>query len=251
MSKSNYRGFATRQIHAQSQNRADAAPLITPIFQTSTFKFASAAQGAARFAGEQDGYIYNRIGGPNSNEAAARIADLEGAEAGLAMASGMGAITATLWTLLKSGDHVLADKALYGCTFDLFNHGFPRYGIEVSYVDTTDLEAVKTGLRPNTKILYFETLANPDLRMTNITAVSTIAHDYDPTIRVIVDNTFATPYLVRPIELGADIVVHSATKYLNGHSDIIAGIVVGPKALMIEINMFGIKNITGAYHLNK
>jgi methionine-gamma-lyase len=246
MSQSDFKGFATRQIHAKSQKYADAAPLTTPIFQTSTFKFASCAQGAARFAGEEEGYIYSRIGNPNSNEVAARIADLEGAQAGIAMSSGMGAISATLWTLLQAGDHVLADKTLYGCTFDLFNHGFPRYGIKTDFIDTTDLKAVKAGLKPNTKIVYFETFANPDLKMPDIAAISAIVHAYNPAIKVVVDNTFATPYLVRPIELGADVVVHSATKFLNGHGDILAGIVVGSKELMTEITMYGLKDATGA-----
>ena len=158
-------GFSTNQIHAARPEPVGAAPQATPIYQTSTYIFANTQQGAARFALEEPGYIYTRLHNPNSDEAAARIAMLEGAEAGMLTASGMGAITATLWTLLKSGDHIVSDKTLYGCTYALFSEGMPRFGVETSFADFADIEAIKAAIRPETKVVYFETATNPDLKV--------------------------------------------------------------------------------------
>lgn len=237
--------FSTSQIHAARPEPCGPAPLNTPIYQTSTYIFESTAQGAARFAGDEDGYIYTRLHNPNGAETAARIAKLEGAEAGIMTASGMGAITATLWTILKAGDHLIADQTLYGCTFELFSTGLTRFGVDVTFVDLLDLDALKNALRDNTKVVYFETCTNPDLKVVDIAAISRIAHEANPAIQVMVDNTFASPYLVQPLKLGADIVIHSATKYLNGHGDVIAGAIVGKKALMDEIVPCGLKFMTG------
>ncbi|MBQ9951955.1 MAG: aminotransferase class I/II-fold pyridoxal phosphate-dependent enzyme [Clostridia bacterium] len=238
-------GFSTNQIHAAKPEPIGPAPLVTPIYQTSTYVFANTQQGAARFALEEDGYIYTRLHNPNADETAARIAYLEGGEAGMLTASGMGAITATLWTILKAGDHIVSDATLYGCTYALFTEGFARFGVEVSLVDFGDLEAVKNAIRPNTKVIYFETATNPDLKVVDIAAVAGIAHAANPEIQVMVDNTFASPYLVQPIKLGADIVIHSATKYLNGHGDVIAGVIVGSKKLIGDITVCGLKYMTG------
>lgn len=238
-------GFSTNQIHAARPEPVGPAPLATPIYQTSTFIFENTQQGAARFALEEPGYIYTRLHNPNGDEAAARIACLEGAEAGMLTASGMGAITATLWTLLKSGDHILSDKTLYGCTYALFSEGMPRFGVDVSFTDFSDLNSIKAMLRPETKIVYFETATNPDLKVVDIAAIAQIVHEYNPEIRVMVDNTFASPYLVQPIKLGADIVIHSVTKYLNGHGDVIAGAIVGPQQLISDIIVCGLKYMTG------
>ena len=169
---------------------------------------------------------------------------LEGGEAAAAMSSGMGAISAALWTLLKAGDHVIASKTLYGCTFALLNHGLTRYGVEVDFVDVTDVENVRKAMKKNTKVVYIETPANPTMLITDIEAVSKIAHEVEG-CKVVVDNTFCSPYLQRPLEFGADIVVHSATKYINGHGDVIAGIVVGKEDYINEVKMFGIKDMTG------
>ena len=170
---------------------------------------------------------------------------LEGGEAAAAMSSGMGAISSALWTLLKAGDHVVASKTLYGCTFALLNHGLTRYGVEVDFVDVTDPENVRKVMKENTKVVYLETPANPTMLITDIEAISNIAHEVEG-CQVIVDNTFCSPYLQQPLSLGADIVVHSATKYINGHGDVIAGIVVGKEDYINQVKMFGIKDMTGS-----
>lgn len=239
-------GFATKQIHVGKIEIPGIAPLATPIFQTSTFEFDSTAEGAARFAGEEEGYIYTRLGNPNTAKIAAKLAALEHAEAGMAMGSGMGAVSSVMWTVLHAGDHLLADDTLYGCTFAFFTHGLTRYGVEVTLVNFEDIDAVKTAIRPNTKAFYFETPTNPSLKLIDIEAIASLAHSACPDAKVIVDNTFSTPYIQTPIDLGADIVIHSATKYLNGHGDVIAGMAVGTKEFINECNMFGLKDMTGA-----
>lgn len=238
-------GFSSRQIHAGKQKNS-AGALSTPIYQTSTFEFESVEQGGARFAGEQSGFIYTRLGNPTTAELEARVASLEGGEACVAMSSGMGAISSVIWSALEAGDQLIADDTLYGCTFALFTHGLPRFGVETSLIDLSDLDAFRSALTPRTRVVYLETLCNPTMKAVDIKAVANIAHDYDPSIIVIVDNTFASPYLVRPLELGADVVVHSATKYLNGHGDVIAGFAVGNTEFMSRVRMFGLKDMTGA-----
>ena len=239
-------GFATKQIHVGKIEIPGIAPLATPIFQTSTFEFDSTAEGAARFAGEEEGYIYTRLGNPNTAKIAAKLAALEHAEAGMAMGSGMGAVSSVMWTVLHAGDHLLADDTLYGCTFAFFTHGLTRYGVEVTLVNFEDIDAVKAAIRPNTRAFYFETPTNPSLKLIDIEAIASLAHSACPDAKVIVDNTFSTPYIQTPIDLGADIVIHSATKYLNGHGDVIAGMAVGTKEFINECNMFGLKDMTGA-----
>ena len=239
-------GFATKQIHTGKIEIPGIAPLATPIFQTSTFEFETTAQGAHRFAGEESGYIYTRLGNPNTTKIGEKLAALEHAEAGMAMASGMGAVTTVMWTVLHAGDHLLADDALYGCTFSFFTHGLTRYGVEVTLVDFEDLVCRLLLEKKNTKAFYFETPTNPNLKLIDIAAISKIAHENCPDAKVIVDNTFATPYLQRPLDLGADVVIHSATKYLNGHGDVIAGMAAGTKEFIDECNLFGLKDMTGA-----
>lgn len=238
------KGIGTIAIHA-GQGKNPFGALSTPIYQTSTFIFDSAEQGGARFAGKEDGYIYSRLGNPTTAVAEEKIAALECGEAAAATSSGMGAISSVLWTLLKAGDHVIADKILYGCTFALLCHGMTRYGVEVEFLDTSDLEAVKKAMKKNTRVVYLETPANPNLKISDIEEIAKIAHTNEYT-KVVVDNTFASPYLQKPLQLGADIVVHSATKYLNGHGDVIAGFAVGSKELITEIKLFGIKDMTGS-----
>ena len=239
-------GLGTKAIHAGNVKDAQYGALSTPIYQTSTFIFDSCEQGGRRFAGEEDGYIYTRLGNPTVSVLEAKIAALEGGEACVAAGSGMGAISSCLWTIAGAGKHILADGTLYGCTFALLNHGMSRYGVEVDFVDTTDLKAVKSHLKPNTAAVYLETPANPNLKITNIAAVAKIAHAFNPDIKVVCDNTFASPALQNPLALGADVVVHSATKYLNGHGDVIAGFVVGKSDFIKEVRMFGLKDMTGA-----
>jgi len=220
-------GFSTRCIHGDlsSDHPRENRPVATPIHQTSTFAFASADQGAAAFAGENDAYIYTRIGNPTQAVLEERIASAEGGEAALALASGMAATTTAVLALCVSGDNIVAGDTLYGGTHELFRHTLPRMGISVTEVDTTDPENVARAIDERTRAVFFETPANPTLRVTDIAAVAEAAHARG--VQVIVDNTFATPYLQNPLALGADIVLHSATKYIGGHGDTIAGILVG------------------------
>lgn len=244
MENINNKGFSTRAIHAGDLPNQFGA-LANPIYATSTFVFDDAAQGGNRFAGEEEGYIYSRLGNPTTTALEEKIASLEGAEAAVAAASGMGAISTAIWVSVKAGDHIVASKTLYGCTFALLSHGVTRYDIDVTFVDTTDLDEVKAAMRDNTKLVYLETPANPNLALTDIEAISKIAHEVEG-CKVIVDGTFTTPYIQRPLDLGADIVVHSATKYLNGHGDVIAGFVAGDKEFIDQVRLLGIKDLTGA-----
>lgn len=237
-------GLGTTAIHAGTLKNLYGT-LAMPIYQTSTFIFDSAEQGGRRFALEEAGYIYTRLGNPTTTVLENKIAALEEGEAGIAMSSGMGAISSTLWTILKAGDHVVTDKTLYGCTFALMNHGLTKFGVEVTFVDTSNLDEVKKAMKENTRVVYLETPANPNLKIVDLEGVCKVAHT-NPNTLVIVDNTFATPYMQKPLKLGVDVVVHSATKYLNGHGDVIAGLVVTNKELADQIRFVGLKDMTGA-----
>ncbi len=237
-------GFATRAIHA-GHKRDQYGALATPIHQTSTFIFDSAEQGGNRFALKEPGYIYTRLGNPTNTELEEKLAMLEGADACMSTASGIGAVSSAFWTALKAGDHIVASKTLYGCTFAYLNHGLTRYGVEVTFVDVTDPENVRKAMRPNTRVVYLETPANPTLLITDIQEISKIAHENENCL-VMVDNTFCTPYIQRPLELGADVVIHSGTKFLNGHGDVISGFVVGNQEFINQVRLFGVKDMTGA-----
>ena len=237
-------GLGTTAIHAGTLKNLYGT-LAMPIYQTSTFIFDSAEQGGRRFALEEAGYIYTRLGNPTTTVLEDKIAALEEGEAAVATSSGMGAISSTLWTVLKAGDHVVTDKTLYGCTFALMCHGLTKFGIEVTFVDTSNLDEVKNAMKENTRVVYLETPANPNLKIVDLEALSKLAHT-NPNTLVIVDNTFATPYMQKPLKLGADIVVHSVTKYINGHGDVIAGLVVTNKELADQIRFVGLKDMTGA-----
>jgi methionine-gamma-lyase len=237
-------GFATQAIHGGQQPNQFGA-LCDPIYQTSAFTFETAEQGGARFALEESGYIYSRLGNPTNNLAEEKVALLEGAEASVSAGSGMGAITSAIWVCVKQGDHIISAKTLYGCTYAFLSHGITRYGIEVTFVDTRDPENIRKAMRPNTKLVYLESPANPNLDITDIRAVADIVQEQQD-CRLMVDNTFSTPYITQPLALGADIVVHSATKYLNGHGDVIAGFVVGKEDYIKEVRLLGIKDLTGA-----
>lgn len=237
-------GFATKAIHGGSEKNAYGA-LATPIFQTSTFVFDSAEQGGARFALEEPGYIYSRLGNPSCTKVEKKLALLEGAEAAMSTASGIGAVTSAIWILVQTGDHIVAHRTLYGCTHAYFTHGLSRYGIEVTYVDMRDPQEVAKAMRPNTKVVYLESPANPNMDMIDIAAVAEIAHRQEG-VQVMVDNTYCTPYICRPLEHGADIIIHSATKYLNGHGDVIAGFVVGKEEYINQVRLLGVKDLTGA-----
>ena len=237
-------GFATRAIHHAYDPQDNEGALTPPLHLTSTFAFETAEAGGEMFAGDRAGHIYSRISNPTCDLLEKRIATLEGAEAGLALASGMGAITAALWTLLSPGDEVIVDKTLYGCTFAFMQHGLTKFGVTITHCDLTDPENLVDAISDKTRVVYFETPANPNMRLVDIEAVATIAHEQGAT--VIVDNTYATPYLTRPIEKGADLVLHSATKYLGGHGDVVAGLMVGSAELIQEVRLVGMKDMTGA-----
>ena len=237
-------GLGTTAIHAGTLKNLYGT-LAMPIYQTSTFIFDSAEQGGRRFALEEAGYIYTRLGNPTTTVLENKIAALEEGEAAVATSSGMGAISSTLWTVLKAGDHVVTDKTLYGCTFALMCHGLTKFGIEVTFVDTSNLDEVKNAMKENTRVVYLETPANPNLKIVDLEALSKLAHT-NPNTLVIVDNTFATPYMQKPLKLGADIVVHSVTKYINGHGDVIAGLVITNKELADQIRFVGLKDMSGA-----
>ena len=233
--------FATRSVHAGYNSADHQGSLNPPIYMTSTFAFDDVAQGAGRFSGEEPGHFYSRVSNPTQEILETRLADLEEGEAALATASGMGAITATLWTLLAPGDQVLVDKTLYGCTFSFMEHGLKKFGVDICFADFTDHDDIKANLSDKTRVMYFETPVNPNMRVIDIAAVSGLAKSYNSDIKVMVDNTYCTPALQRPLTMGADIVVHSATKYLGGHGDLIAGAVVADAETIHQIRVFGQK----------
>lgn len=236
--------FGTKCVHTGTHPEPATGALSMPIYQTSTFAFRNADEGARRFRGEEEGYIYTRLGNPNHTAVEEKIAALEGGDAAAVAASGMGAIASALFTALSAEDHIIASRTLYGCTHTLINHQFPRFGIETTFIDFRDPSAVKDAMRPNTKVLYCESPSNPTMDLADLKELADVAHEGGAILMV--DNTYCTPVVQRPLELGADVVVHSATKYLNGHGDIIAGIVVGKKDFIQKVKQEGLKDITGA-----
>lgn len=243
--KNNELGFSTRAIHHGYNPQDHHGALIPPIYLTSTFTFATAEYGAGCFAGEESGHFYTRISNPTLALLESRMATLENGEAAVAFSSGMGAISATFWTLLRPGDEVIVDRTLYGCTFALLHHGIAEFGVKVRHVDLSNLAALRDAITPATRMIYCETPANPTMQLVDIAAVAAISRHH-PDVTLVVDNTYCTPYLQRPLELGADLVVHSATKYLSGHGDITAGIVVTSQVLATRIRLQGLKDLTGA-----
>ncbi len=238
-------GFATRAIHEGYAASDFLGALVPPVFMTSTYAFPTAEEGEAIFSGEKPGYVYGRTRNPTQALFEARLASLEGAEAGIAVASGMAAISATMFSLLESSDCVLFNRTLYGNSFELFARGLPRFGIKSIVVDFTNLEQLaKAFALHHPRLVFFETPSNPTLALIDIGAVAAIAKRHGAL--TVVDNTFATPALQQPLALGADLVVQSATKYLGGHGDLIAGAVVGPVRLIDMIRRNGLRNLTGA-----
>ncbi|MCP5279879.1 MAG: methionine gamma-lyase [Thiobacillus sp.] len=237
-------GFSTRAIHLGYDPYASPGALNPPLYLSSTYTFPTTADGSARFAGEQEGFVYSRVGNPTTALLEARLASLEGGESAVVTASGQGATTSLLWTLLAPGDQVIADKTLYGCTFAYLNHGLAKFGVQITHVDLSDAANLERALTPATKVVFFESPANPNMRLVDISAVAAIARRHGAV--TVVDNTYCTPYLQRPLALGADFVVHSATKYLGGHGDLLAGAVIGPKAVLDQVRFHGVKDMTGA-----
>lgn len=237
--------FSTRAIHTGYDPMSHHGALNPPIYWSSTYAFESASQGAARFAGEEPGMIYSRVTNPTVQMLEERLAALEGGEAALAFGSGMGAICTLIWTLLRPGDELVVDLTLYGCTHALANHLLPEFGIVTRAVDLSRPESLREHLNPRTKLVLFETPSNPNMRLVDIEAVSAIVHAHSPAL-VAVDSTYCTPYLQRPLALGADVVLHSLTKYMNGHGDVIAGAMIGGRELMTKMRFVGMKELTGA-----
>lgn len=233
----------TLAIHAGRINDEQFGSLATPLYQTSTFIFDSAAQGAARFAGEEDGYIYSRLGNPTTRQLEQRVAALEGTEDAAATATGMAAVSACLLANLSAGDHLIASDALYGCSFALISHMLTRFGIEVSFVDMTNHQAIEGALRRNTKAIFLESPINPNLVVVDLAFVGHFARSHN--LLAICDNTFLTPLLQRPAQFGFDLIVHSATKYLNGHGDVVAGIICGSAEMIRHIKLTALKDIGG------
>ena len=234
--------FETMIIHAGQEHDPVYGTLATPIYQTSTFCFETVEEGAAKFAKERPGFIYTRSGNPTTRALELKCAAMEGGEDAIATASGMGAIGSVMVAFLKCGDHVIFDNDVYGCTDIVATVNLPNMGIEVTLVDTSDFEALKAAIRPNTRMIYFETPNNPIIKVTDVAAVKAIA---GKDIRVVVDATFAPPPIQHVLKLGADIVLHSVTKYINGHGDALGGVVVGSAADIARIRGNAMTKING------
>ena len=224
----------TLAIHAGMHSEQEYGAVSVPIFQSSTFAFASAEQGAARFAGTDLGYRYTRLGNPTVRALENAVCELEGGYAALGTASGMAAVTTVLLALLRAGDHIVGTDAVYGATRVFAEKHLVKFGIASSWVPTDDLDALRAALRPNTRIVFIETPANPTIKISDLEACGRIARDAGALL--VVDNTFSSPLLQKPFRFGADVVVHSLTKYLNGHSDVVAGMIVAARPeLMSEL----------------
>ncbi len=223
----------TLAIHGPHQKLYPNGSLSAPIYQTSSFVFENVAQGAGRFSGDEDGYIYGRLDNPTVRELEERMAALEQTQSAAAFASGMGAISATLLSLLKAGDEMVSTAALYGCSFSLLKHHLPMFGIKVTLVDEISEAALEMAVSDNTKVMYIETPLNPGLEVLDLRRLIDFCKQRG--IITVVDNTFMSPVLQNPAVLGADLVVHSATKFLNGHGDVIAGIACGSKEMIDDI----------------
>ncbi len=235
--------FSTLCIHGSGGIDPTTGAVSIPIYQSSTFAFKNAKHGADIFSGEQEGYVYTRIGNPTQAALEKEMAFLEGGEAALAFASGMAAITSIILSLCKSGDNFVSSDTLYGGTHSLFVDTLPRVNIEAREVDTTNVENIANAIDENTQLIYLETPANPTLMITDIAATAAIAKKHK--LPVIVDNTFSTPYFQRPLELGADIIVHSATKYIGGHGDTVAGVVIGKKDYIDDLRGNFLRDLGG------
>jgi len=222
----------TTAIHAGLDPLAHRGAVSVPIYQTSTFAFPSAEEGAARFAGESDGPIYTRMGNPTVQALEEAVSALEQGCGAVATATGMAAVSTVLLALLRAGDHVVSTRPLYGSSARLIDERLARFGVTSTFVPSNDLEALQRAVRPETRLIYIETPANPTLDLVDVAGAAAIARHAG--IPLVVDNTFAGPYLQRPIELGAEVVLHSATKSLNGHSDVIAGVVVAASPLVLR-----------------
>lgn len=238
-------GFSTRAIHFGYEPADHQGALVPPIHTSSTFVFPDTAYGGRCFSGEEPGYIYTRIANPTLALLEGRLASLEQGAAAVVFGSGMGAITSTLWSMLDAGDEILVDTTLYGCTFAFLTHGMTRFGVSVRHVDMTDPQALAAAMGPKTRVVYCETPANPNMRLVDIAAVADIAHLGGA--KLVIDNTYCTPYLQQPLQRGADVSLHSMTKYLGGHGDLTAGAAIFADAELAQrVRLVGLKDMTGA-----
>lgn len=217
------KGFSTKLIHAGAFDDKFGSATV-PIYQSSTFRFKSAQHGADCFSGASDGYIYTRIGNPTIRAFERNIAELENGYDGIATSSGMGAISSVYMALLGAGSHIISSDAVYGPARGVLEQDFSRFNVEASFVNTSNLDNIRKAIRPNTKVLYIETPANPTMDITDVAACAEIARAHN--LILVVDNTFSSPYLQKPLDLGADVVLHSITKFINGHADIVGGVIV-------------------------
>jgi methionine-gamma-lyase len=217
------KGFHTKLVHAGAR-KDPSGSVVTPIYQTSTFAFDNTQVGADRFAGKADGFIYTRIGNPTIRALEDCVAELEDGVGGVATSSGMGAVTTVCLALLARDEHVLSTASVYGPSRTLMEKHLGKFGVSSSFVDTSDLDAVREAFRENTRLVYIETPSNPMMQITDIAAVARLAHEHGALLAV--DSTFASPYLQKPLTLGADVVLHSVTKFINGHADVVGGILV-------------------------
>jgi len=218
--------FESKLIHSGGFEDA-LGSAVTPIYQSSTFKFRNAEHGAQCFTGESDGYIYTRLANPTIRELEKTMAELENGFGGIATASGMGAVNTVYMAYLGQGSHIICHEAVYGPSRIILESIYSRFGVEYSLVDTTNIENVRKAFRPNTCLLFTETPANPTMGISDLAALAELAHLHG--VPMVVDNTFCSPYLQRPLDLGADIVLHSMTKFINGHADVVAGMLVAKR----------------------
>ncbi len=221
--KTKDKGFNTKLVHAGAFEDEFGSASV-PIYQTSTFRFKNAQHGADCFSGKSDGFIYTRIGNPTIKALEHNIAELENGYDGIATSSGMGAISAVYMALLNVGSHIVSSDAVYGPARGLLEQDFSRFNVEASFVNTSKTENILAAIKPNTKVLYIETPANPTMDITDIAACAKIAKQHN--LILVVDNTFCSPYLQKPLDLGADVVLHSVTKFINGHADIVGGVII-------------------------
>ena len=227
------KGFSTKAVHAGEKRDPSTGAVVTPIYETSVFAFSSTKELIDVMSEKAEGYIYTRYGNPTVRTVERKMAELEGAEDAAVFSSGMAAITTTIFTLVSSGDHVVSTRDLYGGTLEFFKDVLPKFGVEVSLVEATDFDEMKSAIRKNTKVIYAETPTNPTLKLVDVSKVAKLGKKQG--ITVVVDSTFASPYNLKPIQFGVDIVVHSATKYLGGHNDVTAGVVGGPKSFVQKL----------------
>ena len=224
-------GFNTKLVHLGELENSMGSVTV-PIFQTSTFSFKNAQHGADCFSGKDDGYIYTRLGNPTINALEETIAELENGFGGIATSSGMGAVNSIYMALLGQGAHLVSTASIYGPSRNVIEKHYSRFGVEATYVDTAEPDNVKKSIQPNTKMILVETPSNPTMQLTDICKIAEIAHKHE--IPLVVDNTFSSPYLQNPLNLGADVVFHSITKFINGHADVVGGVIVTKEEVLYK-----------------